>query len=231
MSIDSPPGPRRPDRGGHSSLRLKLVTAGAVVVVGLAGGVAVGANIGILDSSGDSGVGTLSAAGDLMPSTQVIDVYLPDDSVTTGDPTTTTASAADTSSTVPAAPASVPAPPTASGRTFTVDVAGTVTVADVDGAIQITTIAPAPGWTWQIQPGASADEATVTFADGTRTLHFVASRLADGTIGARVDEPVATAAPGGGTGGDDDHEDDDHEDDHDDDDHEDEEHEGGEDDD
>ncbi len=192
---------------------MKLVTAGAIVVVGLAGGVAVGANIGILDSSDDPGVGSLSAAGDLTPSTQIVDVYV--------DGPTTTAPATTAAPITPADPATTAA--VASGQVFSVDAAGTVTVDQISGTLQLTAVAPAGGWTWQLEPGA-ADTVAVTFTDGTRSLHFVATRSADGSVAARVDElvPAATApAPGGGSQ-DDEHEDDEHED---------EEHEGGEDDD
>ena len=64
----------------------------SIVAVGLAGATAVSANIGILDAASDSNVGNVSAAGDLTPpATQVIDVYLPDETA----PTTSTTRRAD----------------------------------------------------------------------------------------------------------------------------------------
>ncbi|MGA0878574.1 MAG: hypothetical protein ACO3SP_05590 [Ilumatobacteraceae bacterium] len=72
--------------GGSSSLhnwfsgRTRLVTVLSIIGVGLAGATAVGANIGILDSTSNGSVGEASLAGDLpSPSTQVVDVYLSDE--------------------------------------------------------------------------------------------------------------------------------------------------------
>lgn len=210
MSTATPEGPRRDAADRRSVPRLKMVTLGAVVIVGLAGGVAVAANIGILDSSDDTGVGSLSATADLTPSTQapstqVVDVYVADS--TTSAPVTLPADGATT--VPPAAPA---------GQVFTVDVAGTVTISELSGTLQATAVAPAPGWTWQLEPATAADQVTVTFTNGARTLHFVAARAADGTIAGRVDEPIVqtpAASPGGGSGGyegdDDEHEGGEHE--------------------
>lgn len=59
--------------------RTRIVTALSIVVVGVAGATAVGANIGILDSASDGQVGDASVTEDFgAPSTQVVDVYLPD---------------------------------------------------------------------------------------------------------------------------------------------------------
>lgn len=60
--------------------RTRLVTVVSIIGVGLAGATAVGANIGILDSSSSGSVGEASLVGDLpSPSTQVVDVYLSDE--------------------------------------------------------------------------------------------------------------------------------------------------------
>lgn len=58
--------------------RTRAVTALSILVVGIAGATAVGANIGILDSASDAQVGDASVTEDFgTPSTQVVDVYLP----------------------------------------------------------------------------------------------------------------------------------------------------------
>lgn len=60
--------------------RTRLVTVLSIIGVGLAGATAVGANIGILDSTSNGPVGEASLVGDLpSPSTQVVDVYLSDE--------------------------------------------------------------------------------------------------------------------------------------------------------
>ena len=46
--------------------RTRLVTVASVLAVGLAGAVAVGANVGILDSASNTTVGNVSAVGDLV---------------------------------------------------------------------------------------------------------------------------------------------------------------------
>lgn len=206
MSTPVPPTRRRPEAEPERSAgRIKLITVGAIIAVGLAGGVALAANSGILDASERDGVGDLSASGDLTtPSTQVVDVYLDDTSSTAG---ATTAPAA----TAPATTAAV-----AAGQQFAVDAAGTVTVSAAGGVLRLDQVEPSAGWTWQLaQP--DPVNLTVTFTDGARTLHFLAGVAADGSITARVDEPVAApAAPastaatssGGHSGDDDDHEDD-----------------------
>ncbi len=118
------------------------------------------ANIGILDASSDHQLGQLAAAGDLVP--------------TTG-----------------AAPAPVTTVPATSTTTdpqaYVVDVAGTVTVESTGGALVARAVSANPGWTWT--PGVSdATHVELTFSDGVRSLVFTATRAADGSIDARVDE-------------------------------------------
>ena len=81
--------------------RTALVTAAGIAAVVVAGAFAVGANVGILDASSDDEIGTLSAAGDLVPTTAATPAPL-----TTTPATSTTAAA----------------------QTYLVDAAGTVTV-------------------------------------------------------------------------------------------------------
>ncbi|MEZ5236738.1 MAG: hypothetical protein R2755_24115 [Acidimicrobiales bacterium] len=194
--------------------RTRLATAAAIVAIGVTGAAAVGANVGILDSSSETSTGELSAGGALpTASTQVVDVFL--DGSTTSTAATSGSAAAS--------------PVTSSGVTrsgeplvFAVDAAGTVSVAGGTDGLRLESVAPAAGWTWTLSQ-AKADLLHVSFTNGSRTLDFWAARRADGGVDARVDEPVvvpAPASPSGSSGSsgstyrdDDDHEDD-HEDDH-----------------
>lgn len=170
------PEPRRANR-------TKVITVASIAGVAVAAAIAIAANIGILDAADGAQVGTLSAAG-APADTQVVEVVLP----ATTTPATTTA------------PAGSPA-----AQEFTVDTAGTASVAVVDGALRLDGVAPAAGWTWSsAQSGPTA--LTVTFTDGNRTLDFIATAAADGTVTASVEEPVAAPAPVRPSGGDDDEE-------------------------
>jgi hypothetical protein len=96
---------------------------------------------------------------------------------------------------------------TAAGvQEFTVDTAGTVAVAATTGGIRLDTVSATAGWTWSLAQTDSSN-LTVTLTNGTRTLEFVATLNADGTIGASVNEPIVTAAQptnaGAPSGGDD----------------------------
>lgn len=168
MRTVAPVTQRRPER------RTALITAGGIAAVIVAGAFAVGANIGILDASSDHDIGTLTAAGDLMPSTG------PTPSTTAGE--------------LAATP--IPATPTAAAaQTYVIDVAGTVAV-DMTGddGLRVSTVVANPGWTWSAGPSDAAS-ATLTFSDGVRTLVFTATRTPDGTIDANVtDANLATAA-------------------------------------
>jgi hypothetical protein len=185
--------------------RTRLITIVSIFAVGLAGAIAVSANIGILAAAPDSAVGNASVTGDLgPPSTQVVDVHLP---ATTAPPST-----AD-----------------AARQQFTVDVAGTVTVVETDAGLRLDHVAPAAGWTWSL---AQSDPTVlvVTMTNATRTLRFTATRTADGNIAAEVHEPIGAPSAvddGGGTRIDRDEDHDEHGDEH----EEHEEYEGGEDDD
>jgi hypothetical protein len=151
-----------------ASGRTRLVTASAVVAVVVAGAFAIAANVGILQRSNDSGVGTLAAAGDLAPvDTRVVDVYL------------------DGKNPGPAA--------TLGSRTFTVGTAGTVTVSSAGGQVKVDEIAPSPGWTADVTEAAGAS-VTVTLTDGTQTLQFMAHAGTDGTISGDVSDVTASTA-------------------------------------
>jgi hypothetical protein len=202
--------------------RTSLITAAAVAGVVFAGAVAVGANIGILSAADDSEIGSLSAAGDLVPvNTQVVDVYVDD---------TTTTTPATTSAMQDSAAKDSVAQDSAAAQEFAVDAAGTVGVIPTAGGVRLGDVVANPGWTWSL---AQSDPSalTVTFTantstTGVRSLNFTASIGPDGTITASVEEPIVsvspTTTPTQYQGDDDDHEGADHEDD---------EHEGGDDDD
>lgn len=146
--------------------RTKMITAASIGAVGLAGVFAVGANLGILTSTEQGDVGTVSAAGDLVPvDTRVVDVYLDDPA---------------------AAPTATTSAPAGSQR-FEVDAAGTVDVTGVDGRARLDLITPAPGWTARSVSAGGADVA-VAFTSGDRTLEFTATASADGAVTGDVTE-------------------------------------------
>ena len=229
--------------------RTAFITAAAVTGVMLAGTAAVGANIGILNAADSDNVGELSAAvtvsteADTTPNSvepQVIDIYLDEPSVA-ADPA---AAALVTESAVVS--------PTSATQRFDVDDAGTVNVRATKTGVLLDGVVVADGWSWSSEQP-SATELVVTFTSADSEYIFYANLALDGTIVARVDEPIvkvvqaatpslsltpAATAPANtqpATGyGDDDHADNEYEDEDDDDDHaeyEDDEHEGGEDDD
>jgi hypothetical protein len=227
--------------------RTTLITGLAIAGVVLAGTAAIAANIGILNSTDDSSIGSLTATDELaQPSPAEVEVEIqPVETITS---TTLPAPTSTTETTVPA------------GSSYVVADAGSVSVAATPTGLTLLGAAATPGWTAEAVQ-ADASTLTVTFRTGDRTVVFVATLGADGEIIADVTEPIvvmgaaptgpapATAtqpAAAGSTGGydddsheyDDDHESDDHEsddhesDDHDDDDHDDDrEYEGADDDD
>lgn len=153
--------------------RATLITVGCVAAVAVAGAFAVGANLGILDASADSKIGTLSAAGDLLPAT----------SAPSGAASAPAATAADPAASGAGAPAS---------QTYTVDVAGTVSIAMDGERAVITGVAANPGWTW-VQRDAGDDGAHVLFSDGSRVLAFDARPTGGGSFDATVGESAAPA--------------------------------------
>jgi len=140
-----------------------------MLAVGVAGATAIGANVGILNAASSSKVGTVSAADLTTPNSQVVDVYLP----------STTAVGATTAAGV---------------QQFAVDAAGSVAIATTASGIRLDSVSPSVGWTWSLSQS-SAKQLTVSFTNGTRTLEFVATQNADGTVSAGVNEPVLTPAP------------------------------------
>jgi hypothetical protein len=167
--------------------RTKFVTIASIVAVVMSGAVAVGANIGIMNAGSDTPVGSLSAAGDLtVPNTQVVDVFL--DTTSTAAPVVSTTVAPIITS------------PAATVQQFAVDEAGTVGVSQSAQGLLLDGVVANPGWTWSmLQP--NAESLTVVLTNGTRTLQFVASVAADGTIAAEVNEPIAAAPQATSNGG------------------------------
>ena len=159
--------------------RTTLITAVAVAGVLIAGTAAVAANIGILNASNDSSIGSLSATDDLVPST-TLDAGVPMVvEIATPTPTST--------------PGTTQVPTTVAGAaSYVVDDAGTVSVTATPGGLALVEAAANPGWT----PTATQPDPLslrVAFDNGTRTVVFTATLNADGTIGADVTEPVIVA--------------------------------------
>jgi hypothetical protein len=158
--------------------RTTLITAVAVAGVLIAGTAAVAANIGILNASNDSSIGSLSATDDLLPST-TLDAGVPM-VLEIATPTSTS----DTTRT--------PATTAVAGGSYVVDDAGTVSVTATPGGLALVDAAAKPGWT----PAATQPDPLslrVAFDNGTRTVVFTATLNADGTIVADVTEPVIVA--------------------------------------
>jgi hypothetical protein len=140
-----------------------------MLAIGVTGAIAIGANVGILNAASNTKVGTVTAADLTTPNSQTVDVYLPS---TTAVGSTTAAGVQD----------------------FAVDAAGSVAIAATPTGIRLDSATPAVGWTWSLSQSA-ATQLTVTFTNGVRTLEFVATQNADGTVSAAVNEPVVTPAP------------------------------------
>lgn len=164
--------------------RTAAVTAASIAGVVLAGGAAIGANIGILSAADDGSLGDLSAQAVVTTTAgSVTPVTLP--------------SPADT-------------PDTPDTQVFAVDAAGTVEVGRDDTGVLLGEVVPAPGWIWRVV-GETPQEIRVRFAQPGEQLDFVAVPAGASGIEARIDRvPVATTTPAVNRG-DDDHDLGDHE--------------------
>ncbi len=213
--------------------RTASVTAASIAGVILAGGTAIGANVGILQAADSSPLGQLSAEVSA-PTTTTLGEALE------ADPTGSAGSASATQ-------ASLPEVERPSIQSFAIDTAGTIDLEAVAGTLLIDRVTTNPGWSW-VPGSASPDSVTITFTSGGDVLEFSAFLHDDGMISANVDQPITIqatpaqpAAPTTGGSHDDhddgdhddgDHDDGDHNDDHNDDDHDDhDDHEGRNDDD
>ncbi len=161
--------------------RTTLVTGLAIAGVVLAGTAAIAANIGILNSTGDSSIGSLTATDDLAATAPAGAEVQPVETITS---TTVPAPTSTTETTVPA------------GSSYVVADAGSVSVAAGPTGLALLSAVPNPGWTAE---AVQADPSTlsVTFRGGDRTVVFVATLGADGEILADVTEPIVVtqAAP------------------------------------
>ena len=137
------------------------ITAASIAGVVLAGGAAIGANIGILNAADDDSLGTLSATAITAPAMESL---------------TSTAETADAKS--------------SNIQSFAVDAAGIVDLAVTDQGLQLIDVRPNDGWTWSEMDGGDGS-ISVSFASATDSLEFAAARNPDGTIAALVDRPAA----------------------------------------
>lgn len=167
------------------------ITAASIAGVILAGGAAVGANIGILNAADDNALGDLSAEAPI--------------TTPYAEPTATVQPIVNSTDS------------NGSNQSFAVDTAGTVEIGTEGSGLQLSDVRTNQGWSWQ-ETSTDQNAVTVTFTSGADTLEFTATQNDDGTISASVDRPVITAAPSQTpatpTYSDDDHdeyEDDDHE--------------------
>lgn len=150
--------------------RTAAITAASIAGVILAGGAAVGANIGILNAADDSNLGELSA--------QAL-------------PTTTVVTQAETS--IPTILDSLAS--NDQQQSFTVDAAGQVDLVVDDSGISLAEVRPNQGWTWS-ESTTSDGSVVVEFSSGSDRLIFTATGNDDGTIAARVDRPASGSTQG-----------------------------------
>ena len=143
------------------------ITAASIAGVILAGGAAVGANIGILNAADNNSLGNLSAEA-------------PITSPSIEPPTTL-------------APIVAVSDSNGSSQSFTVDVAGTVEVDFDDTGVHLSDVRTNQGWSWE-ETSTDSGSVAVTFTSGADTLEFSATPNDDGTINASVDRPIVTPA-------------------------------------
>lgn len=148
--------------------RTGILTAVCAIAIVSAGGLALAANLGILDAADDSPLGDLEA------------VVPAGETATTATTTATT----PTTATAPSAPAA------AGTQVFVVDEAGSVTIIPTATGIAVASLTPNTGWT-ATPDQAEPSRVHVTFTDGTTTLVFEAV----GHPGDVVTAEITTAAP------------------------------------
>ena len=153
------------------------ITAASIAGVMLAGTAAVGANIGILNAADDTGLGTLSAEAAMSA---------------TAEPTATTVRPDPSPTTSEAGPADANDEPRV--QTFAVDAAGTIDVELDDAGLHVKAVDANDGWSWK-EADSESGTLAVTFTSGDEELEFLAALTADGSIAARVDQPVVTQRP------------------------------------
>lgn len=146
--------------------RTALIAAGSIAVVIVAGTIAVGANLGILNAADSPPVGKLSASTSL--------------------PTAQQPAAA------PATP--VVAAATTAPQQYVIKQAGSVSVTLAESGVRLSDVSALRGWTWSLSQ-TSDSSLKVTFKHHSATYTFVATRGPKGSIVARVDHPVTKVIP------------------------------------
>lgn len=165
------------------------ITAVSIAGVIIAGGAAVGANVGILNASNDPTFGILSA----------------DAAIFSADATSPTSS----SSTV-----LLNGTGTQTSQVFSVDTAGTVTVETAGTGLRVADVVANAGWNWE-ETGHGSGTTIVRFTSATETLEFHAKLHPDGSIEASVDRPGVNTTTGSVTTSPSGSYDEDHDEDHD----------------
>lgn len=142
------------------------ITAASIAGVIIAGGAAVGANIGILSAADNNDLGGLSAQAPIVsPTTEQLVII---------EPIAELASSTDSS------------------QTFTVDLAGEVEIDLAETGLRLGDARANQGWSWQ--ESATVDGTiVVTFSSNGDQLVFTATGNDDGTISASVDRPVSAS--------------------------------------
>jgi hypothetical protein len=142
--------------------RTALITAGSIAAVVFAGAIAIGVNLGILTFADSRPVGKLSASG--APQTAASPVAR-DDVVSKASPSTPTTQA------------------------YVIKRAGTVTIAFSRTGVRVVNVSVKPHWKWALAQSTNKS-LTVTFKSGSIVNTFVASLGRQGSVVARVDQPV-----------------------------------------
>ena len=145
--------------------RTALIAAGSIAVVIVAGAIAVGANLGILDAADSHPVGKLSAS------------------------TSVPAAAPQ-----PAAPAVPVATATTAPQQYVIKKAGSVSITLDKSGVRLSDVTALHGWKWALSQ-TSDSKLKVTFKRNSAIYTFVATRGPGGTIVARVDHPVTKVMP------------------------------------
>ncbi|NNF55370.1 MAG: hypothetical protein HKN03_13135 [Acidimicrobiales bacterium] len=169
--------------------RTAAITAASIAGVIIAGGAAVGANVGILNAANDPTFGTLSADATIFNS---------DDTSTSTSTSSTLLNRGDNQAT----------------QVFSVDTAGTVTVETDGTGLKVADVVANTGWTWE-DAGHGSGRVIVRFISATDTLEFHANLNSDGSIEAQVNRPGINTTTGSVTTSPTGSYDDDHDDDHD----------------
>jgi len=202
--------------------RTAAITAASIAGVILAGGAAIGANIGILNAADDSKLGDLSAEaavaspvsiganieaddsnlGDpsgeaaIVPPVSIGAENEADDS-NLGDPSDEAAivpPVSTTESPTPSVPIAETPTPADTSHVFIVDDAGEIEVDTSQSGLRISDVRTNQGWVWE-ELTASDGTVTVSFTSGGDELVFTASSNDDGAISAGIDRPAPAATP------------------------------------